>query len=161
MVLYLRNKVTTKSGPYGLRAAQHTDEFSMWHLQLSIRVYNHCGEELKLYSLSVSVHRSRRQSRARTVIESMLHFPDNDVIWSESSHPSKSCYITGKIWELEDCVYDNTITAQPWQTTYQHPKQSQTADSLSNNRQHWNRQHLQKMTCPFTEDSPMQAAAHH
>lgn len=66
----------------------------------------------------------------------MFQFTDNDVTHIESSSPTKPSYITGKIWEPEDGVYNNTITAQAWQMTCHRPKQSQPADYPSDNRQH-------------------------
>lgn len=52
------------------------------------------------------------------MIQSMFQFTDNDVTHTESSSPNKLSYITGKIWEPEDGVYNNTITAQAWQISH-------------------------------------------
>lgn len=87
-------------------------------------------------ALCHSVYKVRRRHRGHAVIESVFRFPDNDVTLSESSSPSKLHYITGKIWELGDRVYNNTITAQAWQMTCHRPEQSQPADYPSNSRQH-------------------------
>lgn len=70
------------------------------------------------------------------MIQSLCQFTDNDVTHTESSSPNKLSYITGEIWEPEDGVYNNTITAQAWQMTCHRAKPSQPADYPSNNRQH-------------------------
>lgn len=103
-----------------------TNDFSLCHLQLSIRVCNHCGQDQENYKLGVSL-RSRFEGRNDGV-----NVPDNDVTPSESSSPNKLHYIMRKIWNPQDCVYNNTITAQAWHMTYHRP---QPADYLSNNRQ--------------------------
>lgn len=41
----------------------------------------------------------------------------------QTSSADKLRYATGKIWEPQGCVYNNTITGPAWQLTCHHPQQ--------------------------------------
>lgn len=64
------------------------------------------------------------QGREEAVTAAVFHSTFRQQRHSfETSSADKLRYATGEIWELEGCVYNNTITGQAWQLTCRHPQQ--------------------------------------
>lgn len=102
---------------WGLPGTTCTDDFSMWRCSWVLESVIMAGRtQNSILSLCAKL-------RGSSDSEVMFHFPDNGVTLSEPPSSNELRYVTGKIWEPEVCVYNNTITAQAWQMTCHHPQQ--------------------------------------
>lgn len=77
----------------------YTDEFSTW--LCSQALYFQCGQDQEIATHSAKACSSNSDRAGVPISRQQCH--------SESLLPTKRCYITGKIWEPEDCLHKKEI----------------------------------------------------